>query len=61
MLPIADQHKLMFIVRKAQVPTILTAGTMPLNLNTFVSVRIRKTNVYSEYLVGQDGKYSFRL
>lgn len=35
-----DQHILKCMIRKAQVPTILMAGTMPLNLNTFVSVGI---------------------
>lgn len=39
LLPIRDQHHMRLMIARAQNPTILMAGTMPLNLDTFVRVK----------------------
>lgn len=38
LLPIRQQRCIMLMLCRAQNPTILRAGTLPLNLNTFVGV-----------------------
>lgn len=39
LLPVSKQRDIMLVIAVAQRPTIVKAGTVPVNLNTFVNVR----------------------
>lgn len=41
LLPNTEKRYMLLMLSKAQKPTTMKAGTMPLNLDTFVSVCIR--------------------